>query len=100
MANHPHRKKESVMQDLADAMIEPERVENPPADVERSFSGIREALFDDWDRLRQGKITTDNAKASARMADVILGSVETQIETIKVSKLHGLSPLLVESKKT
>lgn len=100
MINHPNRKKDTVLEDVAKAMIEPERVENPPADVERSFSGIREALFDDWDRLRQGKISTDNAKASARMADVILGSVETQIETIKVSKQHGLSPLLVESKKS
>jgi hypothetical protein len=61
----------------------------PMPRVQRSFDGIRSALFDEWDSLRSGNTTADNAKAASRMADVILKSVETQLETLKFSSTHS-----------
>jgi hypothetical protein len=96
MINHPNRSKktETVLQDVISASSPA----SPPSEaepVDRSFSGIRNALFDDWDRLRGGKISTDQAKSSARMADVILGSVETQLEAMRAAKSFGMAPLLM-----
>ena len=73
-----------------------ESPKEPASPVERSFSGIRDALFEEWDRLRNGQTTSENARAAARMADVILGSVETQLEALKFAKTNAHAPLMLK----
>lgn len=98
MNNHPNRSKAKnrVFADVAKATKEAAAPSEPADAVDRSFNGIRDALFDEWDRLRNGKTTPDTAKAAARMADVILASVETQLETLKFAKTHAQAPLLLK----
>lgn len=67
----------------------------PMPRVDRSFDGIRSALFDEWDSLRAGNTTADNAKAASRMAHVILASVETQLETLKFTSTHSSQAALL-----
>jgi hypothetical protein len=94
MINHPNRSKSStIAEEAAEAAMDPPQ---PPAEgVQRSFEGIRMALFDEWDRLRNGQTTADNAKACARMADVILSSVETQLEALKYTRANSGSAQLL-----
>lgn len=41
--------------------------------------GLREALFEEWEALRRGDIPPSRALASAKVASVILQSVEVEI---------------------
>lgn len=95
MINHPNRSKkpETVLEDAVEVATEP--LPEPAEGVDRSFAGIRMALFDEWDRLRNGQTTADNAKACARMADVILNSVETQLEALKYTKANAQAERLL-----
>lgn len=84
MVNHPNRRR--TRQEAA----------NTPK-VERSFSGIRNALFEDWDLMRQGKIDIELAKASSRMAHEILASVPIQLEAMRFEHEFGNTPKLLTS---
>ena len=46
----------------------------------RSSLGMRNALFEEWDRLINGKSTPQRVSAVARMATAIDNSVKTEIE--------------------
>lgn len=65
--------------------------------VERSFNGVRKALFEDWDKLRRSEISTDKARASSRMADSIINTVNTEITSFKIAKNYGVAPLLLQN---
>ena len=41
--------------------------------------GLREALFEEWEALRRGDIPPSRALASAKVASVILQSVEVEM---------------------
>ena len=41
--------------------------------------GLREALFEEWEMLRRGDIPPSRALASAKVASVILQSVEVEM---------------------
>ncbi len=52
---------------------------NNPAIV-RTSSGLRDALFDEWDRLRTGNSNPKQAMAVAHLAKQIVNSVKIEIE--------------------
>ena len=74
-------------------------VEPMPEPIDRSFNGVRQALFEDWDKLRRGEISTDRARASSRMADSIINVVQTELVNIKVARTYGIAPLLLQAAK-
>lgn len=61
------------------------------AKVERSFDGLREALFDEIDGLRTGKSKPDKANSTARLAAEIVRSVAVQIDVLRIGgRAQGL----------
>jgi hypothetical protein len=47
--------------------------------IQRHTWGMREALFEEWEALRRGDIPPSRALASAKIASVILQSVEVEM---------------------
>ena len=47
--------------------------------IQRHTWGLREALFQEWDAMRSGEIEPKRAMASAKLAQVILHSVEVEM---------------------
>lgn len=47
--------------------------------IQRHTWGLREALFEEWEALRRGDVTPSRALASAKVAAVILQSVEVEM---------------------
>jgi len=47
--------------------------------IDRSFKGLRDALFDEFDELRRGKTKPERANAAARLAGEITKSVAIQM---------------------
>jgi hypothetical protein len=54
-------------------------VEKAPPPIIRSSAGLRDALFDEMDRMRSGKTSSTNANALAKLAATIVDSVEMEI---------------------
>jgi hypothetical protein len=60
----------------------------PP--VIRTSAGLRDALFDELDRMRTGKTNATNANAVARLAGGIVETVQMELEVHKqMSKIPG-----------
>jgi hypothetical protein len=65
--------------------------------IQRHTWGLREALFQEWEALRAGKIDARRAAASAKMAQAILHSVEVemsyvhQVNRLKEGDQHPIS---------
>jgi hypothetical protein len=51
--------------------------------IHRHTWGLREALFEEWEALRRGDIPPSRALASAKVAAVILQSVEVEMAYTK-----------------
>ncbi len=49
----------------------------PP--IKRTSAGLRDALFDEMDRMRQGKTSATNANAMAKLATTIVDSVQMEV---------------------
>lgn len=54
--------------------------------IQRHTWGLREALFQEWDAMRAGKIDPKQAMAAAKLAQVILHSVE--VEMVYVAQVN------------
>lgn len=63
-------------------MAKTETTEMPA--VMRTSAGLREALFDELDNLRNGKTNPANANATSKLAGVIVDTVNMEIEVHKV----------------
>jgi hypothetical protein len=62
-------------------------------DLIRTSSGIREALFEEWEMLRKGKSNSQKATAVCRLAHAITYSVKTDIEYQRfVQSTNAISP--------
>ena len=48
--------------------------------IARTSSGLRDALFDEWDNLRRGRSNPKQAMAVAHLAKQIVNSVKIEIE--------------------
>lgn len=48
--------------------------------VVRTSAGLRDALFDELDRLRNGETNATNANAVARLADQVVNTVSMELE--------------------
>lgn len=48
--------------------------------INRTSSGLRDALFDEWDNLRSGKSNPKQAMAVAHLAKQIVNSVKIEID--------------------
>lgn len=57
--------------------------------IERSFKGLRDALFDEFDSLRGGKIKPERANAAARLASEITKSVSCQTDLLRLLGKSG-----------
>lgn len=73
--------------------------------IERNSSGIRDVLFDQIDRLRQGKCDVGEAKAVAALVGQIINSVNMEINVARLradypgdTKLDLPAPLKLEKK--
>lgn len=66
------------------------------AKIERSFTGLRDALFDELDALRAGTAKPDRANAVSRLASEVSRSVSVQIDVIRLSggKVRSSATLL------
>jgi hypothetical protein len=51
--------------------------------VSRTSAGLRDALFDELDRLRNGETNATNANAVARLADQVINTVSMELEVAK-----------------
>lgn len=51
--------------------------------IQRHTWGLRDALFQEWDALRTGKISVGQARASAALASAILNSVEVEMRVVQ-----------------
>jgi hypothetical protein len=51
--------------------------------IQRHTWGLRDALFQEWDALRAGKISVGQARASAALAACILKSVEVELQVVQ-----------------
>jgi hypothetical protein len=60
-----------------------------PPKIERTSAGLREALFDAMEKLRQGDIEAGDAKAFASLAREVCHTVSLEIE---VQKLRAQYP--------
>ena len=50
------------------------------ANFQRNSTGLRDALFDEWEALRNGESNAARARSIAMLANSILSSVQTDIE--------------------
>jgi hypothetical protein len=57
--------------------------------IDRSFKGLRDALFDEFDQLRNGKTKPERANACARLAGEITKSVAIQCELLRLTTRNG-----------
>lgn len=57
--------------------------------VKRNTAGLRDALFDELDALRQGSSDSSKANATAKLCGVIIESVRMELE---VRKYLQMSP--------
>lgn len=64
------------------------------APIERSWDGLRDALFDQIDGLRSGQTKSDVANSTARCVAEITKSVSVQIAAIKSAGGGKGRPLL------
>jgi hypothetical protein len=58
------------------------------APISRTSAGLRDALFDELDRLRNGETNATNANATARLATGIVDIVSMEIEVQKFAERH------------
>lgn len=72
------------------------------ANIVRSTKGLRDALFDEMDSLRDGKTTPHIASAMSKLAVQIINSVRLEIEYQKhvastpgVEQALNISPILL-----
>lgn len=66
-------------------------IEKPPTNkspVARTSVGLRNALFDDIDSLRNGEITHQRASAMARLSTPILNSVKLELDHERFVATH------------
>lgn len=62
--------------------------------VTRTSAGLRDALFDELDRLRNGDTNATNANAVARLADQVIHTVQMELEVHKhLSKMPANADL-------
>ncbi len=48
--------------------------------IPRTSAGLRDALMDEWDALRQGESNPQRAQAIAKLACQVINSVKMEIE--------------------
>lgn len=53
---------------------------DPVPPVERTSAGLRNALFDALDALRNGSMNANNANAVAKIADGVIATVKMEME--------------------
>ncbi len=58
-------------------------------DVERTSTGLRNALFDEMDSLRGGTSNPAKSNAVAKLADQIVGTVRLEMDVQKHLTRHG-----------
>jgi hypothetical protein len=56
--------------------------------VKRTMSGLRDAMFDVLERVRDGRLSAKDAKEACNAARVILESIDTQL-TFEASRSAG-----------
>jgi len=73
-----------------------------PSKTVRSTKGLRDALFDEMDALREGKTTPHISSAMSKLAVQIINSVRLEIEyqkhvasTTDMNESLALSPILL-----
>lgn len=66
--------------------------------IERTGSGLREAIFDQMERLRDGEAESTDARAFAALANALIKSVEVQIAYEKLKITGGKLPELEMTK--
>lgn len=74
--------------------MSPEKTNEKPHEilppVIRTSAGLRDALFDELDRMRTGKTNATNANAVARLAGGIVETVTMELEVHKqMSRIPG-----------
>lgn len=66
--------------------------------IERSFKGLRDALFDEFDQLRSNKAKPERANAAARLAGEITKSVAVQCELLRIVEKNGTTEITTNVK--
>ena len=70
-----------------DSMMTPKIIKATP--IDRSFNGLREALFEEFDNLRSNKTKPERANSAARLAGEITKSVAVQCELLRLTTRNG-----------
>jgi hypothetical protein len=55
----------------------------------RSAAGLRDTLFEELETLRSGQSDTDQAKAVAVLADVIIKTAKLELDAVKIVDERG-----------
>jgi len=61
--------------------------------LDRTGDGLRKMLFEELEMLRAGRISSAQAQATARLATVLINSVETEIRYFQMIR-RGKTPVL------
>lgn len=64
-------------------MAKTKAVQNILPPVVRTSAGLRDALFDELDRMRSGETSAANANAVARLADQVVNTVRMELDVHK-----------------
>ena len=66
--------------------------ENQVSLAERTSAGLRCALFDELDGLREGRVNATRANAVAKLATTIVETVRMELDVAKYAERNKLSP--------
>lgn len=66
--------------------------------IVRTSAGLREALFDAMENLRDGNIEANDAKALASLSQQICNTVSLEIEVAKLKHEHPKDPDVLSPK--
>ena len=64
-------------------MVTAERMVSTSAPVVRTSAGLRDALFDELDSLRDGRTNPAKANAVAKLADQVIATVKMELDVQK-----------------
>lgn len=62
--------------------------------IERSSAGLRDALFDELDGLRDGSVNATKANATAKIASAIVDTVTMEIAAYKILSKQPANPVM------
>jgi hypothetical protein len=72
-------------------------MKTPPREIPKTTEGLRDALFEEINLLRQDKTTPNRARALSQLARDIIDSIRVQIQYQRLITKDGAKPMQLGS---